>query len=75
MNNSIIAQRLLSSNINCDDKVKAINDIIMMETNKEYREQTCFDYNEEILFKSFIFNKSILGFEFWIKISDQIDSN
>jgi len=71
---SEIFNKVLLSNINFQDKIKACEDIKFMEIMKEYAITVCFDFNETTLFCAFAFNKSILGFDFWMKISDQIDN-
>jgi hypothetical protein len=71
--NSTIYNRVLSSNIPMKDKLKALEDIKVMESSKLHGEHCVFDFDEPCLYKAFAFNKSILGFEFWIKISNLID--
>lgn len=70
---SEIFKKIALSNINHSTKIKACADIMMMETNKDYANHTAFEFEETILFSSFAFNKSYLGFEFWNNISIELE--
>jgi|WetSurMetagenome_2_1015567.scaffolds.fasta_scaffold02016_22 hypothetical protein len=62
---SEIYTRILYSNINIQLKLKALEDIITMENNYEYRNKVDFCRECPSLFDAFIWDKTILGTVFW----------
>jgi hypothetical protein len=73
--NSQIYKKVLLSNLKHDLKIKALEDIMIMQISEAYRKHTFFDFDCEVLHECFAFNKSVLGFDFWMNISDLIDSD
>lgn len=71
---SEIYKRIALSNLEPKTKLRACEDIKMMEVFKDYREKVAFNSDEVIIFQAFAFNKSVLGADFWFEISKQLDN-
>ncbi len=67
-----IYKKILLAKIPFELKGEALEDLSIMENNRLYAERVCYDRDEKILFNSFIFSKSFLGFDFWMQINSMI---